>query len=534
MVYCKLLFLAALSKPFHCSHPIANWVKKESKCSSDNLLLVEPMVNNALDIISIWWRDWSTLEGQIDTFEYSVYSLEKSNGSELTYSKYPVLTISHLSESQNGDASSILYSSLFSGGSYAVVLKAVSGNQISLARRFMVIGSNSRLILLLSKCIVFSSAAPLDSTLPWQTTSNGFSVSWAGCFANSLFHKKPWMLNRVKKDSRIPNEYDQLNGPFSRNGRLTRQGIIQFQIAYQITRHRMKRTEAEQMQWQLDSSLDESTKVNVTLYSGDRVQVWVNAADIFDNIATSSADLYVDMSPPELTKFNVTVMPEPRLQDFTDDHFSALGSNSSIPAVFLYVAVEDCESGVDQFEWKLGNRVKHDLYGFKSQVVSISHSVANHNSKCECSLLGECSQLEYDFQIKREEDRLIATNSEYYYNVVSANRAGLRANITGNGTAFHQSETIDWNLHITSSTALSAHWTKVINGMMVAVIVCEAEVNVTNCNRSTVAGIEGMSVHINGLKKYRQYAVQLQVLNNNAAAVTLSSIRVNRTHEDSK
>lgn len=527
----RIYFTVALHKPFHCSIPIANWVETRN-CSSSSLLSVDPEIINVAHGIKVQWRNWSTLTGAISEYRYSIYSLVETNDSELKYSTTPVFRHGSIT---TGTVTTIhtLYTPYLRGGSYALVLRVTNGNQSSWARRFILIGHQSKVLLLSTKPIVFQSAAFHGRSL-WQTTSSGFSVSWFGHFANSLFAEKPWLLNPVRIDPNVPDAYDQLSGHRPRDGRQTRHGVVQFQLAFQVTGRRMARAVNGAIEWPLNSPLDENVTINTTLHTGDHVRVWITATDIFDGHATDSFDLYVDLTPPELTNLRVIVMPEPLLQNFTGRKLSALLTDVRTPAVFLHLSVEDCDSGVDYFHWKLGNAIEMDRYASHTQMVAINGDRTNHSGGCECTLLGECSELQHVFQVARQEDELTGNSSEYRYSVMAVNRAGLNKTHNGNGTVVHQPETIDWNLDVTSSTSLAAHWSETTNGTKMAVEVCDAEVNVTDCRRMVVTLAKGMSAQVFNLVKYRQYAVQLQLLDDIGAIVTLSPIRLNRTLQDGK
>ena len=507
----------ALHEPFHCSEPIADWVKT---CSSDSLLSIKPDVVNVARGINIQWQNWSTLTGSTDSYMYSIYLLVNTSNSELQYSPAPVF--SHTS-TQPGTHT--LYTPFLNGGAYAVILQVTNGNQSAWARRFMIIGHESKLLQVPTKPIVFESAV-FHGKLKWQTSSTGVSVSWYGHFANSLFVEKPWLLNQVKKDPNIPDGYDQLGGHRPRDGRETINGVIEFQLAFQIIQQRTARAIRNASEWLLGSPLDQNATINTTLHNGDHVKVWITATDVFSNQFTDSSDLYVDLTTPELTELSVIVMPEPLLQDFTG---KSLADNRP-PAVFLHLSIQDCDSGVDYFEWKLGNENNLNHYGFQTKMVE--NIQMNQTDGCECTVFGECSQLHHVFQVSKQVDELTANNSDYEYSVLAVNHAGLNETHNGTGRVDHQFEKIDWILTITSSTSVAAHWSNVVGGMTMAVEVCDAEINVTDCKRMTEKPVHFSSAQVFSLKKYRLYAVQIQLLDDIGAVMTLSSIRINRTLQD--
>jgi hypothetical protein len=509
---------ASLHKPFHCAEPIADWV---NTCSSDSMLSIKPDVVNVVRGINIQWDDWSTLSGGIDSFTYSIYMLMNASNSDLQYSPIPVFR--HRS-TQAGTQT--LYTSFLNGGVYAVVLQVTNGNQSAWARRFMLIGHESKLLQVSTKPILFESAV-FDGRVKWLTFNTGVSVSWYGHFGNSLFIKKPWLMNQVRKDPNIPDGYDQLIGHRPHDGKRTINGVIKFQLMFQIIGQRPEGAIRNAVEWPLGSPLNQNATIHTQLYSGDNVTVWITATDVFNNQFTDGSNLYVDLTAPALTNLNLIVMPGPLLQDFTGKPLS----NNSPQAVFLHLSVEDCDSGVDYFEWKLGNNNSLSHYGFQTKMVE--NNGMNESHDCECLVLGECYQVRHVFQISEQVHELTAHNSNYRYSVLVVNHAGLNETHSGTGRTDWQFQEIDWTLSITSSTSLVAHWSNVTSGMTMAVEVCDAEVNVTDCQRMTEQPVYLSQARVSSLKKYRLYAAQLQLLDDLGAVVTLSPIKLNRTLQDS-
>eukprot|EP00118_Oscarella_pearsei_P024080 m.297875 g.297875 ORF g.297875 m.297875 type:complete len:3271 (+) comp40778_c0_seq3:234-10046(+) len=497
--------------PFNCLTPLSGWTQKcedvalPSKPAAILHASATILAGDSLqrDHVTIYWNGWTCLFSCSLTYTWTVHQLVRQGSLLVTPSRH---FFSHRLNHQP-----VVYpiSVHLPPGINVIEVSATNERGISsVVRRLFLVDDHAGSKVM--KAGEYPVQFPSADYGYWQTDQNSrtLSISWENHFYNTYIKKNPWLLFPVET---VLTGFNIESPPLSFSGVKTfnHSGITSFTMDFY---QKMNASSNVPITSENFTALTKEWTYNSPRHfvSGEWYEVNVKAWDIFGHAAVSGASVYMDFTPPSVTKVTVWQRNQRPIRDLASCSDTGTGSESVFTLEFTAV---DTESGIENVDWTIGK--SNGTIRPQTQFIC-----SESDESCYCATDGVCILKTYTARI----DNAAQLTGRFNVKIQAKSRSGL-TNTTEQEVETRRAEgaapelkTID----IVSSRSLRVSWTFSATAETFLVITCRkhlVEGRCVSCSEVSTPG-KDKSVVVQNLRPATKYRIQIQAVLSDRSALS--------------
>ena len=408
-----------------------------------------------------------------------------------------------------------------------LTVKVKGNSELRVARSLVLVDNDSKVLTSSSHPLYFSSSNDSSFDLRFQTdlSLGVLTVNWTRHFFNSYINRNPWILYPVH----VPSGLNLAKPPLSFGGVTTasHSGIMRYNVSVsQILPSASTYKQESVLLGQLDESYSFQS---FTLKGGQAYRADVIVTDIFGHQGNDSVVVYMDDTPPQITKTEIWRRSQPSIKD--GDVCKSIGGPSTGNYYSLEFSVSDDESGVGHVDWKVGSQMGGaDLgNGTVQYIGGIDKAKCNASPSCSCSLDDFCFNRDRTVELKTSN----LLSQSYHVTLLVTSRSALTKLTTSPVSVKDEGLTATTfvnsiKINSPSSSSIHAQWSRLSGAKIYMVTVC-TKYDSGECGVCVDTRSASNAITVTGLLPFTRYVVQVQA--DTASSSILSESRVERTQE---
>jgi hypothetical protein len=401
-----------------------------------------------------------------------------------------------------------------------LTVKVKGTDESSVARSLVLVDNDSKVGASSLFPLNFSSAN--NNKFQTDLSSGVLTLNWKDHFFNSYIKQNPWILYPVQVQ---PPGLNVAKSPLSFEGVKTAgdSGIIQ----YNISLSRIHPSTAKLQSVSLDKLNETYSFSPLSLKNKEVYRANVLVTDIFGHQGSDFVDVYMDSTPPQITKTEIWKRSQPSIKD---GHVcKSVGGTLKTDHYSLEFSVSDDESGISHVYWRVESGGPSDSAHGTVPYAKIDKAICTRSQSCSCSLDDFCYNPNQAVDLTS-----ISSQSSYNVTLKATSRSSL--NIPKQLVVSVKNENSDDTFvnsittNSPSSTSIHAQWSHLSAASSYVLTVC-VKYNSGECGPCVDTSTTGTSnsVTVTGLLPFTRYAVQVQA--NMGSTSILSVSKVERTQE---